>query len=264
MSNPILDGLSLLDPIGLAVLSTNVACLIGAVAAHGALRARYTAFETDLERSAASGAPFASPLLQRIVRDAETSARRSREPNVQAIIEDGFRADIPGMLLAERFLRSATSLVLILGLLGTFYGLTASVGRLVHLVSADAGTVGDVTQAVTHGLTDALTGMAVAFSNSLVGVGSAVLLTLLGVVNNVADRRTALMVQLETHLDRVLSGAQRASRDPGASVGDFGDAVARLEGAVARFEGSLRSFAASTKDLREVHLVVALRPEEPR
>src|SRR5208283_5233551 len=45
------------------------------------------------------------------------------------------------------------------------------------------------THAVTSGLTQALTGMAVAFSNSLVGIVSAVVLTVLGVVSNVTDRR---------------------------------------------------------------------------
>jgi hypothetical protein len=43
-------------------------------------------------------------------------------------------------------------------------------------------------------------------------------------------------------------------------VVDFGASVARLDGVVARFEGALQRFAASTKDLREVQLVVALRP----
>jgi hypothetical protein len=38
----------------------------------------------------------------------------------------------------------------------------------------------------------------------------------------------------------------------------------RLDAAVARFEGALRGFAASTKDLREVQLVVALKPGDGR
>ena len=141
------------------------------------------------------------------------SARRSREPNVQAIIEDHFRAGFSGLLVAERFVRAATSF-------GprprsAWHLLRAyafPIGKLVHLVSADTGAVSDVTQAITHGLTDALTGMAVAFSNSLVGIGSAVVLTVVGVVNNVADRRTALMVQMETHLDRVVSQRRGSGR----------------------------------------------------
>ena len=90
------------------------------------------------------------------------------------------------MLLAERFIGAATGLVIILGLLGTFYGLTVSVGQLVHLVSADTGAAqGRDAGRDDEGLTQSLTGMSVAFSNSLVGIVSAVVLTIVGVVSNV-------------------------------------------------------------------------------
>ena len=151
-----------------------------------------------------------------------------------------------------------------MGLLGTFYGLTVSIGKLVHMVSADTGAVADVTQAVTHGLTDALTGMAVAFSNSLAGILSAVVLTVLGIVSNVTDRRTALMIQIETYLDRLLPAPGKARTDAAASLMGFSESVARLEGAVVRFESALQRFAASTKDLREVHLVVGLKSGDGR
>jgi hypothetical protein len=148
--------------------------------------------------------------------------------------------------------------VLVLGLLGTFYGLTSSMGKLVHLLAAEGGA--DVGQAVTHGLTDALAGMAVAFSNSLVGVGSAVLLTLVGVISNVTDRRTALMVQMETHIDRWLTRSPSAPSSSGlASATDFNSSIARLADVVARFEDALDRFAVNTRNLREVQLIVALK-----
>jgi hypothetical protein len=264
MPNAILDGLSLVDATGRIILAATIGSLLAAVAAHAFLRARYAAIQRDLEKNADPRGDFSHPVLNRIVRQAEDAARRSGERNTQAIVEDGFQAELKSLLLAERFVRAATGLVLVLGLLGTFYGLTLSIGRLVHLVAADTGSVSDVTQAVTQGLTQALTGMAVAFSNSLVGIGSAVVLTIVGVVNNVTDRRTALMIQIETYLDRRLARPALAPRDAGASVAGFSEAVARLEGAVARFEGALQRFAADTKDLREVQLVVALKPGDGR
>jgi hypothetical protein len=260
MSSPIVDGLSLVDSTGRIILATTVACLLAGVAAHIGLRLRYGAIERDLERNAEPRPHFSHPVLSRVVRDAEEAAAHSGEVNTQAIIEDCFQAELRPLLLAERFARAATGLVIILGLLGTFYGLTLSIGKLVHLVSADAGAASDVTQAVTHGLSQALTGMAVAFSNSLVGIVSAVVLTALGVVSNVTDRRTALMVQIETYLDRLLSPQIGARRDGASSVAGFVESVARLEGAVARFDSALQRFADSTKDLREVQLVVALKP----
>ena len=256
MPNSILDGLSLVDSIGHIILATTVGTLLAGMAAHVFLRAGYAALEHDLHRGDEPERPFRYHVLNRIIEDAERASGRSREVNAQAIIEDAFQLELRPLLLAERFVRAATGLVIILGLLGTFYGLTLSIGRLVHLVAADTGAAVDVTHAVTNGLTQALTGMAVAFSNSLVGIVSAVVLTVLGVVSNVTDRRTALMVRIETYLDRRLPVLPRAQGDAAA----FSESVARLEGAVARFDAALQRFSADTKDLREIQLVVSVKP----
>jgi hypothetical protein len=264
MQSSILDGLSLVDTTGRLILGTTVAVLLAAVGAHLLLRWRYAGLQRDLDRNGDARPEFASALLRRVVRDAEHASRTSSEPNVQAIIEDAFQAELGPLLLAERFVKAATGLVLVLGLLGTFYGLTLAIGKLVHLVSADPGATQDVAVAITHGLTQALGGMAVAFSNSLVGIASAVVLTVFGVVNNPTDRRTALMIQVETCVDRLFSKAPARGGDTAGAVGAFGESVTRLEGAVARFESALQRFSASTKDLREVQLVLALKPNDGR
>jgi hypothetical protein len=264
MPSPILDGLSLVDSTGRIILATTVSTLLAGVAAHGFLRARYAALERDLEENGDARPHFSHRVLTRIARESEEAYRRSGERNAQAVIEDCFQCELRPLLLAERFVRGATGLVIILGLLGTFYGLTMSIGKLVHLVSADTGAIGDVAQGVSHGLTDALAGMTVAFSNSLVGILSAVALTVLGIVSNVTDRRTALMVRIETCIERLLPEPSLDRRDAPTSLAAFGESVARLEGAVTRFESALRHFAASTKELREVHLVVALKPDDGR
>jgi hypothetical protein len=257
----ILDGLSLVDLNGRIILATTALCVVAAVAAHVVLRTRYQALKADLERNGSQTPHFAHAVLRRIVAECQDAARQTGQPNVQTIIDDVWQAELGPLLLLERFVRAATGLVLVLGLLGTFYGLTLAIGRLVGLVASDSSPVSDVGQAVTHGLTQALAGMAVAFSNSLVGVGSAVGLTLLGIVNNVTDRRTALMVQIEAYLDRVLATRSTPSTDFRGLAG-FAQSVARLEGAVSRFEAALQGFATRTKDLREVKLVVALGDDE--
>jgi hypothetical protein len=261
MPSALLEGLPLVDATGRLILATIVVTLMLAIAGHVVARARYAALRRDLRSGAGRVPQFTQPVLERIFRDGEQAARRGGEPNTQAIVEDGVQAGLAPLLLAERFVRAATGLVLILGLLGTFYGLTLSIGKLVHLVSGDAGATADVAQTITHGLTDALAGMTVAFSNSLVGIGSAVVLTIVGIVNNLAERRTGLMVEIETALDRHLATLAPASRPtPGDAVASFGESVARLENAVARFDSALRGFAANTKDLREIRLEVALKP----
>lgn len=243
----LLAGLSLIDTTGLAILGTTLTTLVLGIVANLWLRARYAALEKDLRRSRGPEAAFSHPVLNRIVLDATEAAQRSRETNFQATIEDRFQSDLRPMLFAERFVRSATGLVIILGLLGTFYGLTLSIGRIVNLVSAETGGGTDAALGVSQGLTHALSGMAVAFSNSLVGILSAVILTIIGVLSNVSDRRTAVMIQIETYLDRAQGTG--GALDPG--LAGFGDSVARLDGAVARFEAALQAFSSTTRDFHE-------------
>jgi hypothetical protein len=253
MIKTIIAGLSLIDSTGLSILALTLTTLALGFIANLWLRARYGAIERELRQSNGLEGPFRQRLLSNIARDALDAADRSGELNTQAIIEDRFQADLGSMLFAERFLRSATGLAIILGLLGTFYGLTLSIGRIVQLVSGDTGAVADIASGVSHGLSHALAGMAVAFSNSLVGVLSAVILTILGILSNVSDRRTAVMVQIETFLDRNLPKPASNVGVPEALDG-FNDSVARLDEAVARFDGALQAFATTTRDFREFNL----------
>ena len=248
MTTTMLGGLSLIDSTGLAILGTTISVLVLGIVANFWLRSRYAALEKDL-RSAHGEAVFAHPVLRNIVRDVTEASGRSREINAQGIVDDRFQADLRPMLLAERFVRSATGLVIILGLLGTFYGLTLSIGKIVHLVGAETGVGTDVAQGVSQGLTNALSGMAVAFSNSLVGILSAVILTVLGILSNVSDRRTVVMSQIETYLDRIR--VRRPVASGVAEIEGFGDSIALLDGAVARFESALQTFATTTKDFHE-------------
>jgi hypothetical protein len=249
MTTTMLAGLSLIDTTGLAILATTLTTLLLGIFANLWLRGRYASLEKDLRRSGDADATFSHSVLNHIVRDATEAAQHSRDTNTQAIIDDRFQSDLRPMLFAERFVRSATGLVIILGLLGTFYGLTLSIGRIVHLVSAETGAGTDAALGVSQGLTHALSGMAVAFSNSLVGVLSAVILTIIGVLSNVSDRRTAVMIQIETYLDRVCAQGTGGALVPG--LAGFGDSVARLDGAVARFESALQAFSSTTRDFHE-------------
>ena len=133
MPIPILDGLSLVDSIGRIILATTALVL--------ARRRRRPRVSPRPLRGAgarlrqnAGAKPALLPPGPQSHRsgDAEEAARRSGERNTQAIIEENFQAELGSLLLAERFVRAATGLVIILGLLGTFYGLTLSIGKLVH------------------------------------------------------------------------------------------------------------------------------------
>lgn len=246
MPHAIVAGMSLIDSTGRIILSTTILCLFAAIASNLYVRRRYAALQRDLERNSRI---FVHPVLNRIVGDALDVAHRSGSVSAQALIEERLQSELALALLAERFVRAATGLVIILGLLGTFYGLTLSIGRIVHLVGGDVGGGGEVAGAVTAGLTNALSGMAVAFSNSLVGITSAVILTLVNVFSNLADARTRVMLLLETCIDRLVSGSDAAG--PRSDQRSVDDAVARLDAVVARFEAALTGFSRSSSEFHE-------------
>lgn len=104
--------------------------------------------------------------------------------------------------MGERFIKNAVSLMIILGLLGTFYGLTLSIGKLVELLSSSGSSevLGTMDTIVT-GLIDSVKGMSVAFITSLFGIACAVLLTILNILFNVEESRESVMVQIEEYLD---------------------------------------------------------------
>jgi hypothetical protein len=239
--------LSLIDSTGFVILGVTLATLLLGILVNLSVRGSYARMEQDLQRARDGSVGVSHPVLKHIVRDTVEATARARDVNTQAIIEDCFQADLRALLLAERFLRAATGLVIILGLLGTFYGLTLSIGKIVNLVGAETVATTDIAQGVGQGLTNALSGMTVAFSNSLVGILSAVVLTVLGILSNVSDRRNAVMVQIETYLDRYFA-SQKLEGDVPAGVGP---AVAVLDGAIKRFEAALQNFASTTSDLHD-------------
>lgn len=266
MDNPLLRSLSLLDTSGYVIIAIIVALLATAILLTISIRARYWALERELRRHPGAGVRFNSRVLNRILADAEAArAQNPYEINTQAIIERAFDTELRGSLVGERFIKATTGLLIILGLVGTFYGLTLSIGRLVSLVSGDAAE-GVAVSSLMDGLTQALAGMSVAFSCSLFGIASAIIMTLVGVFASVGDRRVALMVAIEAFVDNELAAAPARGnagvRGPGAMsaatsddidrllVG-FGESVAHLQNSVAHFEQALVQFATTTRDFRE-------------
>lgn len=264
MQHGLLGSLSLVGTSGATIIGTTLFVLFLSVGLNLFIRARYGGLTRDIEDHKRADRPFTHRVLNRILEDArDARLRHGRDANVQAIIEHQMQVELGGLLLGERFVRASVGLVIILGLVGTFTGLTLSVGQLTSMIGEDPGRGLDVMEVVTSGLTHALSGMSVAFSASLFGIGSAIVLTLFGILSNVTDRRTAFMAALETHLDRVLGPVEASGAAAAASgesehlaqvVSDFGNAVAGLESAVMQFNAALQSFAGTTRDFREFNL----------
>jgi hypothetical protein len=272
MRATIFQSFSLIDVSGYAIIATILALMSVGMTLTFVVRARYQRMARDLGRGAQSGR-FDSDVLNAITLEARDALQRHPgEVNTQAIIDHAFQARLGWILIGERFIKATTSLLVILGLVGTFYGLTLSIGKLAALVSGDVQDPSAITQSLTAGLTQALTGMSVAFSTSLFGILAAIVMTLLSVFFNVIDRRNELMAQIEAFLDNTLRAAVLASGAWGPGAGSvaagrgtagapldhtviaFGQTIARLEGAVAQFGSALATFAGTTRDFQEFNL----------
>lgn len=269
MRAALFKSLSLVGVTGSILIGTILLFLFLGVALTFFLRGRYARLERELRQRGDEPASFESRVLARIAREAlEALRRHPHDINTPAIVDSVFQDELQTYLVAERFIRALTGLMIILGLVGTFYGLTLSIGKLVALVSGDLTGSAAITESLISGLTEALSGMSVAFSTSLFGIMSAITMTLLGVFVNVTDRRSAVMVQIEAYIDNVLLGAARGAGDVGlaAPVGSvagprgaeleravrsFEQSVARLDGAVAGFQQALTAFSTSTRDFHE-------------
>jgi hypothetical protein len=266
MHDGLLGSLPLVGSSGYIVMAAIVALVVVALLVTAYIRGRYALLSGDVRRNVGQLPPqFRSETLNHIAREVQqAAAQHGGDINTQAIIEHNIQSDLGVLLTGERFVKAATGLTIILGLLGTFTGLTMSIGKLATLVSGSSAGVADVTEALTRGLTQALSGMSLAFATSLFGIASAIVMTLASVFFSVADRRTAFTVQLEDYLDNVLLAAHRQGTGGGVMVAGggaldplvarFGQSVAALEAAIGQFHGALNTFSGTTRDFREFNL----------
>ncbi len=253
------------------------------------VRGKYRRLQRELRSAVAKrDNKFRSQVLSDIVEDYCSISMAARgEINTQAVVEKNLSVRLKGLGLGERFVKNSVSLMVVLGLLGTFYGLTISVGKLVEILNTGGSSetlVGMGT--IISGLISAVKGMAVAFSTSLAGVSGSIVITVLGILINIEESRQSLMVQLEDYLDNVVeqellkNKESELGRISGAIVNcfdgfslriedvlrttvlDFSDKLASassnivrasegLEGTIVKFEAALAVFSDNTRDFSE-------------
>ncbi|KYH34637.1 hypothetical protein CLTEP_14650 [Clostridium tepidiprofundi DSM 19306] len=150
---------------------------------------------------------FRSDVLNRIMSSYRDAAeKKAEEINTQAIIEKEFLYAFKGISMGERFIRQAISLMIILGLLGTFYGLTLSIRDLVSLLGNNGTlTATSGIESLIGGLVGSIEGMGVAFITSLFGIVGAILLTIFKIIVNVDNLRNSTMLEIEEYLDNTIA-----------------------------------------------------------
>lgn len=198
-----------LNPLALIIIISIILILFTAFVATILLRKKYKDIYYDLnDKENRDIALFDSKVLNYIIDDYKIAAlnKRKSEINTQAIIEKNFNSELSSLYFGERFIKKAVSLMIILGLLGTFYGLTLSIGRLVELLSSSNNLdVLDSMDSVVVGLINSVKGMSVAFTTSLFGISSSIILTIVNIFFGVEEVRESVMIEIEEYLDNTLS-----------------------------------------------------------
>jgi hypothetical protein len=164
--------------------------------------------------------------------------------------------------------RYMTSLLVFLGLLGTFWGLIETVGSVGKVIEGlkVGGETSQVFDTLREGLAAPLSGMGISFSSSLFGLAGSLVLGFLDLQAGQAQNR--FYMELEDWLSTIVSdltvdgGEQRAVAQAPPS-GEMRNAIDKLKEAVAE-TGSNRAATAAMANLAEaIHgLVSHMRTEQ--
>jgi len=196
-----------LNPLALLIVGVILLILFVNIVVSFGIRKKYKTLIADIEDTEnQENKIFEYELFNSMIKDYKKAQNRNiEEINTLAIIEKHIHGYLKRTLLGERFLKKSVSLMIILGLVGTFYGLTLSIGELVNLLTnTSEAIIGDV-NSITDGLISAVRSMSVAFVTSLFGITASIIVTIINVLFNVQDYREKVMVIAEEYLDNQLA-----------------------------------------------------------
>jgi gas vesicle protein len=278
-----------LNAVGTFIVIVILLIFILAFTVNILIRRRYSTILSDLhDKRQLKAEMFNSELINRIVTEYSTAASGSySEVNTQAIIEKCFNQRLRYLMTGERFVKNSVSILVVLGLLGTFLGLTISVGELVNVINqTNASDFLNNPGFFITGLVSAVGGMAVAFVTSLAGIACSILLTIMNIVFNVEEMRETLMVHIEEYLDNSVANTVYKDKETeytmlnrilretfeefGSNINsslkdtmdEFGNKLSHvvmdvhlsskaLDDTVDRFENALKTFASNIRDFSE-------------
>ncbi|GAE88889.1 hypothetical protein JCM21531_2371 [Acetivibrio straminisolvens JCM 21531] len=174
-------------------------------------RRKYIAIYNDLEKTCSSkNEKFKTHLLNKIVETYKNvSLGNYNDVNTRAIIENCFNTQLRPLLVCEKLVKHTVLILITLGLLGTFLGLSLAVNNFAEFFNAimQSNAVSDPAFSGNF-LKDLLpfgNGIGGAFAASFFGITCAILFTLVNIVLNAEEARKALVVRIEEYLDNTVS-----------------------------------------------------------
>lgn len=195
-----------MNPIGQLIIGVIVLILLFTIVALLRVKAKYLGLIFDMtEHENRKNIVFKSEINNAIVDDFKSAqSLKIQEINTPAIIDKNINQFLSKTLLAERFAQRSSALMIVLGLVGTFFGLTLSISELVALLSnTNEAIIGDVNM-ITGGLLSSINGMSVAFVTSLFGITASIIVNLLTILIGIHETRESYIAVVEEYLDNVL------------------------------------------------------------
>ena len=195
-----------MNPVGQVIIGLIVLILILTLWALAQIKTKYLVLTYDAQdRENRKALIFKHELNNAIVDDYKSAqSLKIKEINTVAIIEKNMNQYLSKLNVSERFANKASGLMIILGLVGTFFGLTLSISELVSLLgSTNEAVLGDV-NTITGGLLSSINGMSVAFVTSLFGISASIIVNVLTIIVGNTDTREQYMTVIEEYLDNAL------------------------------------------------------------
>ncbi|OPL07371.1 MAG: hypothetical protein AVO33_05540 [delta proteobacterium ML8_F1] len=181
--------------------------LLSSIVLSFVIRSQYKKLLADLEDPQhRESHAFYHDMLNRMVKEyKEIMETKNEDINTFALVDKFYHSDLKWVELGQKFIARASALMIVLGLLGTFYGLTLSIGELVNLLSQTGTEIVSDVSSITDGLISSVEGMSVAFITSLFGIGSSVVITIMNILFNLENVRDSVLLSMEEYLDNVLN-----------------------------------------------------------
>ncbi|MBD2175677.1 hypothetical protein H6F42_01925 [Pseudanabaena sp. FACHB-1998] len=162
------------------------------------------------------------PIIEEVEKRIITYEKRADTFNASVIIDQVYSRDKLGIASRDSWdfvCRSFPNVLISLGLLGTFVGITSNLGSIQGILRNSTGT----TEQITARLQEPLNGMATAFGSSLISLVCGIALTLVNLIFNTTVAKYRFLSLLEDYLN---------SKAPSTPTGAF----------LTEIQGSLRSF----------------------
>lgn len=196
-----------LNPIGQGIIGVIILLFVLAIVVGFTIRSKYKRLTNDLLKSAnREEGVFQETLNNAMVQDYKGAMKKRIENiNTFSIIEKNLNLHMNATLVGERFVNKSAGLMIVLGLVGTFFGLTLSIAELVTLLQTTGETVisGNSNEIVTA-LLSSINGMSVAFVTSLFGIVASILVNVSNILFGISEQKESYAAMVEEYMDNSL------------------------------------------------------------